>query len=51
MVLKVFYFETYNFFLHLEIIVKGDVRNAILDSKGKIVLALFSACNKQTDVT
>ena len=30
---------------------KGDVGNAILDTKSKIVLALFSVCNKQTGVT
>ena len=30
---------------------KGNVGNAILDTKGKIVLALFSVCNKQTGVS
>ena len=30
---------------------KGDVGNAILDTKGKIVLALFSVYNKQTGVS
>ena len=29
---------------------KGDVENAILETKGKIVLALFRVCNKQTGV-
>ena len=32
-------------------LLKGDVGNAILDTKGKIVLALFSVCNKQTGVS
>ena len=30
---------------------KGDVGNAILNTKGKIVLARFSICNKQTGVS
>ena len=30
---------------------KGDVENATLDTKSKIVLALFSVCNKQTGVS
>ena len=30
---------------------KGDVGNAILDTKGKIILAFFSVCNKQPGVS
>ena len=30
---------------------KGDVGNAVIDTKGKIVVALFSVCNKQTGVS
>ena len=31
-------------------LIKGDVGNTILDTKGKIDLALFSVCNKQLGV-
>ena len=51
--LRIFYFPQYKLntkHTYAAIFRKGDVGNAILDTKSKIVLALFSVCNKQTGV-